>query len=235
MRVHRHRHGLLLLLLVVISLVMSACSTGAAIPTATTPPQPMAAAAAQPTAKPAEPTKAPATATAAPATPTAVPATPTTPPKPARPEVILATTTSTRDTGLLDVLIPDFQKKTGYTVKPIAVGTGAALAMGERGEADVLLVHAPASEKELMAAGHGASRSLVMHNDFAFVGPKDDPAGIKGTAKAADALKKIAEKQSLFISRGDDSGTDKMEKSLWKTAGVEPGGSWYQESGQGMG
>ncbi len=209
---------------------MSACNTGAAPPTTTTAPQPTAAAAAQPTTAPATPTTAPAAPTA-----TAVPATPTTPPKPARTEVILATTTSTRDTGLLDVLIPDFEKKTGYTVKPIAVGTGAALAMGQRGEADVLLVHAPASEKELMAAGHGASRSLVMHNDFVFVGPKDDPAGIKGTAKAVDALKMIAEKQSLFISRGDDSGTDKMEKSLWKTAGVEPGGSWYQESGQGMG
>lgn len=154
---------------------------------------------------------------------------------PENPEVILATTTSTYDSGLLDVLIPDFEEETGYQVKPIAVGTGKALAMGERGEADVLLVHAPSAEKELLDSGAVVTRTLVMHNFFAIVGPVSDPAGIKGMASAAEALKRIADQESLFMSRGDDSGTHKMEKSLWAQAGVEPSGAWYQEAGQGMG
>ena len=162
-------------------------------------------------------------------------ATPTALLKPANPELILATTTSTQDSGLLDVLVPDFEKKTGYTVKTVAVGTGAALAMGEKGDADVLLVHAPASEVSLVEAGDVVDRRLVMHNDFIIVGPQADPAGIQGTPKAFDALQKIAQAQALFISRADDSGTHKMELGLWKAAGIQPGGSWYQETGQGMG
>ena len=154
---------------------------------------------------------------------------------PATKEVILATTTSTYDTGLLDVLIPDFQVKTGYTVKPIAVGTGQALAMGERGEADVLLVHAPSSEVKLVESGAAVDRRLVMHNSFSIVGPTADPAGIRGGKDAASALKKIAAAGATFISRGDDSGTHKMEVDLWAKAGVRPSGSWYLDAGQGMG
>ena len=131
-------------------------------------------------------------------------------------------------------LVPAFEKQAGYRVKTIAVGTGQALALGERGEADVLLVHAPDSEKKFMEAGHGVSRRLVMYNDFILVGPPDDPAGVKG-APAAEALKKIAAKGSVFISRGDNSGTHNLEKELWKLAGVEPQTGWYIESGQGMG
>lgn len=148
--------------------------------------------------------------------------------------VILATTTSTQDTGLLDVLVPLFEKKTGYVVKTIAVGTGEALAMGERGEADVLLVHAPASEEKFMAAGHGINRKPVMHNDFVLVGPAADPAGIKGLP-LAEALGKIASAKATFVSRGDDSGTHKMEKKLWKEAKITPSGNWYVDAGQGMG
>ena len=155
---------------------------------------------------------------------------------PSNPEVILATTTSTQDSGLLDVLVPMFEEETGYNVKTVAVGTGAALAMGERGEADVLLVHAPTSELPLIENGDCINRRLVMHNDFVIVGPPSDPAGISGTSDAAAALTAIANSESIFISRGDDSGTNKKELSLWNKAGIDPSGqSWYQESGQGMG
>ncbi len=155
---------------------------------------------------------------------------------PANPELILATTTSTQDSGLLDVLVPMFEEQTGYHVKTVAVGTGAALAMGQRGEADVLLVHAPTSELPLMESGDCISRKLVMHNDFVIVGPPSDPAGIKGTSDAVEAMTAIANSESVFVSRGDDSGTNKMELSLWGKAGITPSGqSWYQESGQGMG
>ncbi len=154
---------------------------------------------------------------------------------PENPEIILATTTSTRDSGLLDELLPIFQEQTGYNVKMVAVGTGAALAMGEEGNADVLLVHAPAAEEELMEKGFGSERYLVMHNDFVIVGPANDPAGIKGTDLTTDAFSKIASQGSPFISRGDDSGTHKMELSLWGKAGKEPSGDWYVQSGQGMG
>ena len=151
-------------------------------------------------------------------------------------DVILATTTSTQDSGLLDELIPVFEEQTGYKIKTIAVGTGAALAMGEKGEADVLLTHAPADEQKLVDAGVVTNYQLVMHNDFVIVGPADDPADIKGTATAAEALKKIKESNSLFVSRGDDSGTHKMEKKLWAAAEVTPEvGPSYQETGQGMG
>lgn len=155
-------------------------------------------------------------------------------PTPSNPNVILATTTSTQDSGLLDVLIPEFEKATGYKVKTIAVGTGQALAMGEKGEADVLLTHAPASEKKLVDNQSVTNYKLVMHNDFIIVGPKSDPAHIKGM-KSAEALKAISNNKSLFISRGDDSGTDKKEKSLWEKVNIKPDGTWYQESGSGMG
>lgn len=150
-------------------------------------------------------------------------------------DVILATTTSTQDSGLLDVLIPIFEKNTGYKVKPIAVGTGAALAMGKQGEADVLLVHAPKAEEVVVESGAAINRQLVMHNDFIICGPADDPAGIKGETSAAEAYRKISEAQATFVSRGDDSGTHKKEKEVWKAAEIEPQGDWYVEAGAGMG
>ena len=152
-----------------------------------------------------------------------------------RSPVILSTTTSTQDSGLLDVLVPLFEQKTGYTVKTIAVGTGQALALAARGEADVVLAHAPSLEKKYVADGKMLDRRLVMHNDFVIIGPADDPARIKGMKKAADAMKAIASTGSRFVSRGDNSGTHVLEKSLWKLAGVEPQGAWYIEAGQGMG
>ena len=162
-------------------------------------------------------------------------ATPAAPVKaPENVNVILATTTSTQDSGLLDALLPVFEKKTGYKVKTIAVGTGQALAMGEKGEADVLLVHAPAAEKKVVEKGAAIQRRLVMHNDFVFVGPAGDRANIKGKT-TIDALKAVAATKSPFISRGDDSGTHKMELNLWKAAGVKPAAPWYQEAGAGMG
>ena len=149
--------------------------------------------------------------------------------------VILATTTSTQDSGLLDVLVPMFEKESGYQVKTISVGSGQAMKMGEKGEADVLLVHSPDAEKKFMADGFGVSRRLVMHNDFVIVGPASDPAKIKGT-KAADALKRIAQAGVIFVSRGDNSGTHAKEKGLWKTAAINPEGQkWYQQTGLGMG
>jgi tungstate transport system substrate-binding protein len=152
------------------------------------------------------------------------------------PNIILATTTSTQDSGLLDVLVPIFQEQFGYVVQTVAVGTGAALRMAEEGNADVLLVHAPASELELMDAGYGLDRFLVMHNDFVIVGPADDPAEIQGTPTAVEAFQLIAEAGSDFITRGDDSGTNKMEISLWAQTDSDPAGqAWYIESGQGMG
>jgi len=150
-------------------------------------------------------------------------------------DIILATTTSTQDTGLLDTLVPMFDQQTGYNVKVIAVGSGQALAMGERGDADVLLVHAPSSEVPLVDSGAAINRQLVMHNDFIIVGPESDPGGVKGMT-AVDALTAIYNKGATFVNRGDDSGTDKAEKALWKKAGVDPAGqSWYEQSGQGMG
>ncbi|MBV5340319.1 MAG: substrate-binding domain-containing protein [Deltaproteobacteria bacterium] len=149
--------------------------------------------------------------------------------------VILATTTSTQDSGLLDVLVPIFEKESGYLVKTIAVGSGQAMKMGEKGEADVLLVHSPAAEKKFMADGFGVTRRLVMHNDFIIVGPPSDPAKIKG-ASAVDALKRIAKTGAIFVSRGDNSGTHAKEKGLWKGAAINPDGQkWYQQTGIGMG
>jgi len=149
--------------------------------------------------------------------------------------VILATTTSTQDSGLLDVLVPLFEKESGYQVKTISVGSGQAMKMGEKGEADVLLVHSPDAEKKFMADGFGTTRRLVMHNDFIILGPAADPAKIKG-ASAADALKRIAQSGAIFASRGDNSGTHAKEKGLWKAAAINPAGQkWYQQTGLGMG
>ena len=150
--------------------------------------------------------------------------------------VILATTTSTQDTGLLDVLIPAFEKKTGYFVKTIAVGSGQAMAMGQKGEADVLLVHSPEAEKKFVADGYGINRRLVMHNDYVIVGPPSDPARIKGAKSSAEAMKKIAGAKAIFLSRGDNSGTHAKEQGLWKAAGIKyDGEKWYQQTGLGMG
>ena len=150
--------------------------------------------------------------------------------------IILATTTSTQDSGLLDVLLPIFEKKTGYFVKTIAVGSGQAMAMGEKGEADVLLVHSPDAEKKFLAEGYGVNRRLVMHNDFIIVGPPEDPAKIKGMKSSAEAFKKMASAKALFLSRGDNSGTHAKEKAIWKATGMNPEGEkWYQQTGLGMG
>jgi tungstate transport system substrate-binding protein len=148
--------------------------------------------------------------------------------------LILATTTSTQDSGLLDELLPAFTKDTGWQVKTLAVGSGQALELGRRGEADVLLVHSPAAEQKFVAEGSAGQRRLVMHNDFVLVGPAADPAKIKGMT-SVDAMRKIATTQSVFVSRGDDSGTNAKEKDLWANAAVVPGGAWYQSTGQGMG
>ncbi|GAC1574380.1 MAG: substrate-binding domain-containing protein [Candidatus Elarobacter sp.] len=155
-------------------------------------------------------------------------------PAAASPSVVLATTTSTQDTGLLDVLVPAFETSSGYSVKTIAIGTGAALAMGERGDADVLLVHAPSAEGAYMAKGRGLSRALVMHNAFILVGPPNDAAGATGSATAQDAFAAIARAQATFVSRADDSGTNIKELALWKAAGVSPEGPWYVRTGSGM-
>jgi tungstate transport system substrate-binding protein len=148
--------------------------------------------------------------------------------------LILATTTSTQDSGLLDELLPAFTRDTGWQVKALAVGSGQAIELGRRGEADVLLVHSPAAETTFVAEGIAGPRRLVMHNDFVLVGPPADPAGVRGGG-SADAMKKIAGAQAVFVSRGDDSGTDAKEKDLWSKAAITPAGSWYRSTGQGMG
>lgn len=150
--------------------------------------------------------------------------------------IILATTTSTQDSGLLDVLVPLFEKDSGYQLKVISVGSGQAMKLGEKGEADVLLVHSPEAEKSFMANGFGITRRLVMHNDFIVVGPDTDPAKVKLAEGSVDALKRIARTDALFISRGDNSGTHAKENGLWKAAGISPDGQkWYQQTGLGMG
>ena len=156
---------------------------------------------------------------------------------PVNPNIILATTTSTQDSGLLDVLVPMFEEQTGYVVQTIAVGTGEALKMGEEGNADVLLVHAPSSEVTYMEGGFGKDRMLVMHNDYIIVGPAGDPAGIKGLGPK-DAFLAIYNAGTPFVSRGDDSGTHKKEVSFWTKAAVDPAAEkpeWFIETGQGMG
>ncbi len=170
------------------------------------------AAAPQPTQPPAEPTEAP-----------------------AAKHLILATTTSTENSGLLAYLLPDFEHQFGVKIDVVAVGTGQALQLGMDGNADVLLVHARAREDAFMADGHGARREDVMYNDFVILGPADDPAGILEASTAADAFRLIAEAEAPFVSRGDDSGTHTKEKAIWGEAGIEPAGDWYISAGQGMG
>jgi tungstate transport system substrate-binding protein len=172
----------------------------------------------------------------APARPAADPTSaPTQPPAQPAAGLVLATTTSTQDSGLLDALIPLFEQEANVKVKVIAVGSGQALQMGKDGDADVLLVHSPASEKTFMEAGDGVRREDVMYNDFVIVGPEDDPAKISGMTSVGDAFKAIAGAGAIFISRGDDSGTHTKEKAIWKAISIEPAGDWYVSAGQGMG
>src|SRR5881409_4359948 len=153
------------------------------------------------------------------------------------PVVLLATTTSTRDAGLLDSLLPVFERQTHYSVRVIAVGSGQALAMGRRGDADVVLSHAPEAEQALVDSGYFVSRRIVMHNDFLFVGPPGDPAGLRGMSDPIAALARVAEREASFVSRGDQSGTHQLEQQLWLAAAIRPpggAGGWYTESGHGM-
>ena len=158
--------------------------------------------------------------------------------KPSSPatEVVLATTTSTRDTGLLDSLLPLFEQRTGYKVDVVAVGTGQAIAMAKRGDAQVVLVHAPEVEQAEVDSGHFVRRRLVMRNDFLFVGPAADPAKLRGMHDPVAALRRVVEARAPFVSRGDRSGTHVFELKLWKLAGLQPPapGGWYVEAGQGM-
>lgn len=150
-------------------------------------------------------------------------------------ELVLATTTSTYDSGLLDYLLPDFEARYRVRVKVVAVGTGQALQLARDGNADVVLVHARDLEEAFMAEGYGLRREDVMYNDFVLVGPPEDPAGIAGLTSAAEALRRIAAAQALFVSRADQSGTHHRELALWQAAGVTPEGPWYLKAGQGMG
>jgi len=155
-----------------------------------------------------------------------------------KPFLTLASTTSTNDSGLFSAILPQFEADTGIQVRVVAVGTGQALEIGRRGDADALLVHDRASEDRFLAEGHALFRRDVMYNDFVIVGPVGDPAGIRGGAKAAEALAKVAAHKAAFVSRGDDSGTHKAERRLWTAAGIDPSGSsggWYRETGGGMG
>ena len=219
--------------LVALSLITAACGTTTAV--TTTPATTTTTMSIVTTSAAANP------ATTVSTTPTTSTTTTTTTPKPVNPELILSSTTSTRDSGLMDVLVPLFEKETGYDLKPIYNGSGAAMALGAAGNADVLLVHSPAAEVTFMAQGNGGERLLVMHNDFIIVGPPSDPAGIKGMTSAVAALAKIAAAKVNFYSRGDNSGTDVAEKTLFKQAGVKVADgsasnpSWYIEGGAGTG
>ena len=207
--------NVLLSLLLVLAFLLTACGPAA---TPTVAPATQAPATEAPTALPTE---------------TPVPA-PTTP---ANPTLILATTTSTQDSGLLDVLIPMFQEQYGFTVQTVAVGSGQAMTMGQEGNADVLLVHSPSAEKTFMEEGWGKDRALIMHNDFIIVGPADDPAKIKGLGPA-DAFNAIATAEANFVARADKSGTSTKELGIWAKTDVNPAESkpaWYLETGQGMG
>ena len=151
-------------------------------------------------------------------------------------EVILATTTSFQDSGLLDVLTDKFEEETGYDVTAVAVGSGAAIEQASRGDADVVFAHSPAAEKKMVDDGNGIERTLVMHNDYIIVGPAGDPSGVKAATDIAGAMTALATGQAQFISRGDESGTHTFELARWKDASIEPGGQgWYEETGQGMG
>jgi len=147
----------------------------------------------------------------------------------------MATTTSTENSGLLKYLLPDFEKKTGYKIHVIAVGTGKALRMGRDGDVDILLVHAPKAETKFIEEGHGVKRVSVMYNDFVIVGPKIDPAKLSESKNISETMQRIAKSKSPFVSRGDDSGTHKKELGLWEVAEIKPEGKWYREAGQGMG
>lgn len=147
----------------------------------------------------------------------------------------MATTTSTENSGLLKHLLPSFEAKCGCRVDVISVGSGKAMKLGENGDVDVVLVHSRSDEDKFIAAGHGVNRRDVMYNDFVIVGPKADPAAVRGAGSVGEAMKKIAAAKSKFISRGDESGTHKMELALWKAASLEAGGPWYVSTGQGMG
>ncbi len=152
--------------------------------------------------------------------------------------IVVASTTSTQNSGLFDYLLPAFENKSGIDVRVVAVGTGAALDMARRCDADVVLVHAPNAEKRFVAEGHGVERYPVMYNDFIIVGPENDPGGIRSMQDASKALAMIASAEAVFVSRGDDSGTNKKELLLWRQAGVDPlddSGTWYRETGSGMG
>ncbi len=153
----------------------------------------------------------------------------------AQERLLLATTTSTDNSGLLDEILPAFEEKFDVRVDVVAVGTGKAISLAENGDADIILVHAKTAEDAFVEAGYGVNRRDVMYNDFVILGPADDPAGVKGMESAVSALEKIADSESNFISRGDDSGTHKKELSLWEKASAELSGGWYMETGQGMG
>ena len=149
--------------------------------------------------------------------------------------LILATTTSTENSGLLAYLLPDFEAEYNVKIDVVAVGTGQAIKLGEGGNADVIMVHARSREDAFMAAGHGVRREDLMYNDFVIIGPAEDPAGLRGTTDAAAAFRMLAEAEADFVSRGDDSGTHIKEKAIWEAAGVEPSGDWHISAGQGMG
>lgn len=151
-----------------------------------------------------------------------------------RESLVLATTTSVRDSGLLDALMPVFNRQENIEVKVVAVGSGQALELGRRGDADVLVTHAPELEQQFVDEGYADKRRPFMRNEFVIVGPADDPAGIKGQRDGAAAMKTLAERQGRFVSRGDESGTHVMERTLWRRAGVSPSGDWYIEAGTGM-
>jgi tungstate transport system substrate-binding protein len=209
----RFRFSALLSLLFIFSLVLGACAPASPVPT-----------------------QAPVVEAPTEVAPTAVPPTPA-PTIPANPTLILATTTSTQDSGLLDVLIPLFEAESGFTVQTVAVGSGQAMEMGQQGNADVLLVHSPSAEKTFMADGWGRDRALVMHNDFIIVGPAEDPAAIKGLS-AVEAFKAIAAGEAAFVARADKSGTSTKELGIWNKAELDPATTkpaWYLETGQGMG
>jgi tungstate transport system substrate-binding protein len=155
--------------------------------------------------------------------------------RPAAESITLGTTTSAQDSGVLDMLVPKFKAETGIEVKVIAVGSGQALELGRRGDADILLVHDPAGEQRFMATGQGSRRAALMANDFVLVGPANDPANVKGASSIAEAFQRIAQTKSSFVSRGDESGTHHKERIIWKQAGIEPAGDWYIRAGTGMG
>ena len=148
--------------------------------------------------------------------------------------LVLATTTSTRDSGLLDVLVPRFERQSGVEVKVVAVGSGQALELGRRGDADVLLSHAPEAEEDFVAEGYGTERRRIMHNEFVLLGPDEDPAGARDSKSVVDAFGRIARTESPFVSRGDDSGTHRKELEIWHEAGIDPGGAWHLDAGAGM-